>query len=239
MPKIIPTKTPMPEQDPVVRKRNYNEVPLGYTPKQAMAEAKRCLQCKKPDCINGCPVEINIPGFLALVADGRFIEAAHLIKQANALPAITGRVCPQEEQCEAHCALSKKFESVGIGRLERFVADWEASHGEIEIPPIAPSTGKQVAVVGSGPAGITVAAELAVLGHSVKLFEALHEPGGVLIYGIPEFRLPKAIVAREVSYVCSLGVDLETDVLLGRTSTGSLGRFSCSAARKRPKPQTI
>jgi glutamate synthase (NADPH/NADH) small chain len=219
MPKIVPTKTPMPEQDPATRRRNYREVPLGYTPEQAIEEAKRCLQCKKPECISGCPVEINIPGFLALVADGRFIEAAHLVKQANALPAITGRVCPQEEQCEARCALSKKFESVGIGRLERFVADWEAAHGEIEVPPIAPATGKRVAVVGSGPAGITVAADLAVMGHTVKLFEALHEPGGVLVYGIPEFRLPKAIVAREVNYVCSLGVELETNVVIGRTYT--------------------
>jgi len=194
MPKIVPTKTPMPEQDPAIRRRNYFEVPLGYTPEQAIEEARRCLQCKKPECIAGCPVEINIPGFLALVADGRFIEAAHLVKQANALPAVTGRVCPQEEQCEVRCALAKKFESVGIGRLERFVADWEAAHGEIEVPAIAPATGKRVAVVGSGPAGITVAADLAVMGHAVKIFEALHEPGGVLVYGIPEFRLPKAIV---------------------------------------------
>jgi glutamate synthase (NADPH/NADH) small chain len=219
MPKIVPTKTPMPEQDPAIRRRNYFEVPLGYTPEQAMEEAKRCLQCKKPECISGCPVEINIPGFLALVAEGRFIEAAHLVKKANALPAITGRVCPQEEQCEARCALAKKFESVGIGRLERFVADWEAAQGEIEVPQIAPSTGKRVAVVGSGPAGITVAADLAVMGHSVKMFEALHEAGGVLVYGIPEFRLPKAIVAREVNYVCSLGVELETNVVIGRTYT--------------------
>ncbi|MFZ6026548.1 MAG: NADPH-dependent glutamate synthase [Chloroflexota bacterium] len=219
MPKIIPTKTPMPEQDPQIRRRNNDEVPLGYTPEQAMEEARRCLQCKKPDCTNGCPVNIDIPGFLALIADGRFTQAARLIKKANALPAVTGRVCPQEEQCEGRCALAKKFESVGIGRLERFVADWEAAHEGAEVPPLAPATGKRVAVVGSGPAGITVAADLAVLGHQVKIFEALHEPGGVLVYGIPEFRLPKAIVAREVQYVCSLGVDLETDVVVGLTYT--------------------
>jgi glutamate synthase (NADPH/NADH) small chain len=219
MSKIIPTKTPMPEQDPSIRRRNNDEVPLGYTPEQAMAEAKRCLQCKKPECIPGCPVNIDIPGFLALIADGRFTEAARLIKQANALPAVTGRVCPQEEQCEGRCVMSRKFESVGIGRLERFAADWEAAHEGAEVPPIAPPTGKRVAVVGSGPAGITVAADLAVLGHRVKMFEALHEAGGVLVYGIPEFRLPKAIVAREVSYVCSLGVELETDVVIGMTYT--------------------
>jgi len=219
MAKIIPNKTPMPEQDPQIRRRNNDEVPLGYTPEQAIAEAIRCLQCKKPLCMNGCPVNIDIPGFLELIAAGQFTEAAHLIKKTNALPAVTGRVCPQEEQCEGLCALSKKYESVGIGRLERFVADWEADHDEVEIPPIAAPTGKRVAVVGSGPAGITVAADLAVLGHSVKMFEALHEPGGVLVYGIPEFRLPKAIVAREINYVCSLGVDLETDVVIGMTYT--------------------
>jgi len=219
MAKIVPTKTPMPEQPPEIRKRNYDEVPLGYTPEQAIAEAQRCLKCKKSECKDGCPVMIDIPGFLGLVAEGHFIEAARLVKKANALPAVTGRVCPQEEQCEGRCALSKKFESVAIGRLERFVADWEAAHGEVEVPQLAPATGKKVAVVGSGPAGITVAADLALLGHTVKMFEALHEPGGVLVYGIPEFRLPKAIVAREVNYVCSLGVDLETNVVIGMTYT--------------------
>lgn len=217
--KIIPTRTPMPEQEPAIRRRNYDEVARGYTPEQAMAEARRCLQCKNPSCIAGCPVLIDIPGFLALVAEGRFTEAARLIKRANALPAITGRVCPQEDQCEGRCVLTKKYQSVGIGRLERFAADWEAAHNEIEVPPVAPPTGKRVAVVGSGPAGITVAADLAVMGHKVKIFEALHEAGGVLVYGIPEFRLPKAIVAREIRYVCSLGVDLETDVVVGRTFT--------------------
>jgi glutamate synthase (NADPH/NADH) small chain len=217
--KIIPRKTPMPEQPPDVRRRNYDEVAKGYTPEQAMAEARRCLQCRNPSCIAGCPVLIDIPGFLALIADGRFSEAARLIKKANALPAITGRVCPQEEQCEVRCVLAKKYESVGIGRLERFAADWEAAHDEVEIPPVTPPTGRKVAVVGSGPAGITVAADLAALGHTVKIFEALHEAGGVLVYGIPEFRLPKAIVAREIRYVCALGVDLQTDVVVGATHT--------------------
>jgi glutamate synthase (NADPH) small chain len=219
MAKVIPTKTPVAEQPADIRRRNYDEVALGYTPEQAMQEARRCLFCPKPGCRDGCPVMIDVPGFLALIADGKFIEAARLIKQANALPAITGRVCPQEEQCEGRCTLAKKFESVGIGRLERFVADWEAAHGGSETPVLAASSGKRVAVVGSGPAGITVAADLALLGHSVKIFEALHEPGGVLVYGIPEFRLPKAIVAREIQYVCGLGVDLETDVVVGSTHT--------------------
>jgi glutamate synthase (NADPH/NADH) small chain len=219
MPKIVPTKTPMPEQAPGIRKRNYDEVALGYTPEQAIAEAKRCLNCKKPGCRDGCPVLVDIPGFLMLAADGQFSAAAKLIKQANALPAVTGRVCPQEEQCEGQCTLAKKYEPVGIGRLERFVADWEAAHNEVAVPPIAPPSGKRVAVVGSGPAGITVAADLAVLGHRVKMFEALHEAGGVLVYGIPEFRLPKAIVAREVNYVCSLGVELVKNSVVGRTYT--------------------
>jgi glutamate synthase (NADPH) small chain len=219
MPKINPTKTPMPEQEPDIRRRNYDEVALGYTPEQAIGEAKRCLNCKKPGCRDGCPVMVDIPGFLMLVADGQFSAAAKLIKKANALPAVTGRVCPQEAQCEGVCTLAKKYEPVGIGRLERFAADWEAAHNEVEVPPLASPTGKRVAVVGSGPAGITVAADLALLGHSVKMFEALHEAGGVLVYGIPEFRLPKAIVAREVEYVCSLGVELEKNFVVGRTYT--------------------
>jgi glutamate synthase (NADPH/NADH) small chain len=217
--KIIPTKTPMPEQPPEVRIHNYNEVPHGYTPEQAMAEAKRCLECAKPSCMVGCPVNINIPGFLKLVSDGDFRAAINLIKETNALPAITGRVCPQEGQCEGSCALSKKYESVAIGRLERFVADWEAAQGELTIPEIAPPTGKSVAIVGAGPAGLTVAADLIKLGHQVTIFEALHEPGGVLVYGIPEFRLPKAIVRREVEYVCSMGVKLVKDFVVGNSAT--------------------
>jgi glutamate synthase (NADPH/NADH) small chain len=216
---IIPKKTPMPEQTPVERIHNYNEVPFGYTAEQAMTEAQRCLQCARPSCIQGCPVNINVPAFLKLVADGDFRAAVNLIKETNALPAISGRVCPQEEQCEGKCALSKKYESVGIGRLERFVADWEAAQGSVPIPELPPPTGKKVAVVGSGPAGLTVAADLARLGHHVTLFEALHEAGGVLVYGIPEFRLPKAIVRREVEYICSLGVKLVKDFVVGNAAT--------------------
>ncbi len=217
--KVIPTKTPMPEQPPAERVQNYDEVPYGYTPEQAMAEAERCLQCKRAGCMDGCPVEVDIPGFLKLVADGDFRAAINLVKETNALPAVTGRVCPQEEQCEGTCALCKRFEPVGIGRLERFVADWEADQGPPPIPEIPPPTGQQVAVVGSGPAGLTVAADLVRQGHHVTIFEALHEPGGVLIYGIPEFRLPKAIVRREVEYICAMGVKLVTDFVVGTTAT--------------------
>jgi glutamate synthase (NADPH/NADH) small chain len=221
MPKkeIVPKKNPMAEQPPAERVHNFNEVPYGYTPEQAIAEAKRCLECKRAGCMEGCPVEIDIPGFLKLIAEGDFQGAINLIHETNALPAITGRVCPQEEQCEGVCTLCKKFEPVAVGRLERFVADWEAAQGPLPIPNLPPPTGKKVAVVGSGPAGITVAADLARMGHAVTIFEALHEPGGVLIYGIPEFRLPKAIVRREVDYVCQLGVKLVTDFVIGRTAT--------------------
>ena len=217
--KIIPTKTPMPEQPPAERVKNFDEVPYGYTPEQAMAEARRCLQCKRPSCMEGCPVEINVPAFLELVAEGDFRGAINLIKETNALPAITGRVCPQETQCEQTCVLCKRFEPVGIGRIERFVADWEAEQGPIPVPELPPLTGKKVAVVGSGPAGLTVAADLARMGHHVTIFEALHEAGGVLVYGIPEFRLPKAIVRREVEYVCSLGVKLVKDFVVGSAAT--------------------
>ena len=216
---IIPKKMPMPEQPATERIHNFNEVPYGYTPEQAVAEARRCLDCKRPLCMAGCPVEIDIPGFLKLIAGGDFQGAINLIHAANALPAITGRVCPQEEQCEGVCTLCKKFESVAVGRLERFVADWEAAQGPLPVPALPPSTGKKVAVVGSGPAGVTVAADLAKMGHSVTIFEALHEPGGVLVYGIPEFRLPKAIVRREVDYVRRLGVNLVADFVVGRTAT--------------------
>lgn len=217
--KIIPKKTPMPEQPPAERTKNFNEVPFGYTPEQAVAEAQRCLDCGRPTCMGGCPVEINIPGFIKLVAEGDFRGAVNLIKETNALPAITGRVCPQEEQCEGVCVMCKKFEPVSIGRLERFVADWEAAQGPLPVPELPPPTGKKVAVVGSGPAGLTVAADLAKLGHHVTIFEALHEAGGVLIYGIPEFRLPKAVVRREVDYVCSLGVKLVKDFVVGSSAT--------------------
>jgi len=216
---IIPKKTPMPEQAPAERIKNYDEVPRGYTAEQAMAEAKRCLECGRPLCVDGCPVNINIPAFLKLVSEGDFRSAISLIKETNALPAVSGRVCPQEEQCEGKCALSKRYESVAIGRLERFVADWEAAQGPPPIPELPPPTGKKVAVVGSGPAGVTVAADLIRKGHHVTIFEALHEAGGVLVYGIPEFRLPKAIVRREVEYVCRLGVKLVKDFLVGAAET--------------------
>ncbi len=217
---IIPRKTPMAEQPPEVRVRNYNEVPYGYTPEQAMQEARRCLDCAKPLCIGGCPVNIDIPGFLRFIAEGKFLEAASLIKETNALPAITGRVCPQEGQCEGVCVLCKKYEPVAIGRLERFAADWEAANSSMVAPklPVEPHY-KKVAVVGSGPAGLTVAADLARKGYFVTIFEALHEAGGVLVYGIPEFRLPKAIVKREVDYVRSLGVEIQKDFVVGSVAT--------------------
>jgi len=219
MPKIIPTRTPMAEQPPAERVHNFDEVPLGYTPEEAMAEAQRCLLCKRPTCIDGCPVHINIVGFLELAAKGDFRAAISLIKESDALPAITGRVCPQESQCEQVCVMARKYEPVAIGRVERFLADWEASQGDLPVPELAPPSGKKVAVVGAGPAGLTVAADLARMGHRVVMFEALHEAGGVLVYGIPEFRLPKTIVQREVNYVCSMGVSLVKDYVVGMTAT--------------------
>ena len=209
----------MPEQPPAERIKNYNEVPYGYTAELAMAEAQRCLECARAECMNGCPVNVQISAFLKLVAAGDFRGAINLVKDTNSLPAITGRVCPQEQQCEKVCALAKRFEPVAIGRLERFAADWEAAQGDIPIPGLAPPTGKKVAVVGSGPAGLTVAADLVKMGHHVTIFEALHEPGGVLVYGIPEFRLPKAIVRREVEYVCRLGAKLVKDFVVGNSAT--------------------
>lgn len=208
----------MPEQDPAVRKSNFNEVALGFTEEQAVEEAKRCLQCKKPSCMKGCPVEVKIPAFLDRVAKGDFDSAIKEIKVDNALPAICGRVCPQETQCEQACVLSKKGASVSIGRLERFLADYERKRGA-EIPTLPKPTGKKVAVVGSGPAGLTAAADLAKMGHSVTIFEALHEAGGVLIYGIPEFRLPKDIVSAEVEYVKKLGVNVLLDSVIGKIDT--------------------
>ncbi|PKO12712.1 MAG: glutamate synthase (NADPH), homotetrameric [Chloroflexi bacterium HGW-Chloroflexi-10] len=209
----------MPEQAPEIRRHNYAEVTFGYSAEQAMAEAARCLECAKPSCMQGCPVNINIPGFLKLVEVGDFRGALNLIKETNALPAICGRVCPQESQCEGACILNKKYEPVAIGRLERFVADWERENPVDTETLIAPSTGKKVAVVGSGPAGLTVAADLARQGHHVTIFEALHEPGGVLVYGIPEFRLPKSIVKHEVNNICSLGVEIKKDFIVGNSIT--------------------
>lgn len=209
----------MPKQDPKERIKNFREVPHGLTPELAMMEARRCLACPKPVCISGCPVEVNIPEFIRLVTEGKFVEAAKVIKRTNALPAICGRVCPQEEQCEKVCVMTKKYGAVAVGNLERFVADYERTQGEIEIPKLPPSTGKKVAVVGAGPAGLTVAADLAILGHKVVIFEALHKPGGVLIYGIPEFRLPKAIVKSEVEYLKKMGVEVYTSFVVGKLDT--------------------
>ena len=209
----------MPEQDPKERRHNFKEVPFGYTPELAQLEARRCLQCKKPKCIEGCPVGVQIPEFIKLIVEGDFIGAAKKIKETNALPAICGRVCPQENQCESTCILGRKEEPVAIGRLERFVADYEREAGEVELPKKAPPTGKKVAIIGSGPSGLTVAGDLILLGHDVTIFEALHKPGGVLIYGIPEFRLPKAIVEAEVNYLQRLGVKVMVDSVIGNLFT--------------------
>lgn len=205
------------------RTKDFQEVPVGYTPEQAMAEAKRCIQCKKPLCVSGCPVEINIPGFIKLVAEGDFAGAARKIKETNALPAVCGRVCPQEDQCEKKCILGIKGEPIAIGNLERFVADWERENkakgkGAGEEKGKAKGKGK-IAVVGSGPAGLTCAGDLARKGYQVTVFESLHVTGGVLTYGIPEFRLPKGIVELEVEYIKSLGVEVKTDMLIGNVYT--------------------
>ena len=207
------------EQAPEDRARNFEEVPYGYTEETAMLEASRCLKCKKPKCIAGCPVNVDIPGFIALVQEGKFIEAAWKLKEQNALPAVCGRVCPQEEQCEIVCVLGVKDEPVAVGRLERFVADYERNSGNVKVPQIPAKTGKRVAIVGAGPAGLTVAGDLIKLGHEVTVFEALQEPGGVLTYGIPEFRLPMVIVQAEVDYLKKLGVRFVMDFVVGRNST--------------------
>jgi len=209
----------MPKQEPFERIRNFDEVALGYTEELALEEAGRCLKCKKPTCRAGCPVGIKIPEFIQCIAEGNFEAGIKKIKETNALPAVCGRVCPQEEQCEHSCILGKKGGAVAIGRLERFLADWEAASGKSEKPAMAALNGMKIAVVGSGPAGITVANDLALLGYEITMFEALHEAGGVLTYGIPEFRLPKAIVKREVEYVKSLGVKLYLDFIVGKTRT--------------------
>jgi glutamate synthase (NADPH/NADH) small chain len=209
----------MPEQDPQVRRHNFNEVPYGYTPELAMKEAERCIQCKDPRCRQGCPVEIDIPAFIKFIKEGDFEGAIRKLWEKNALPAVCGRVCPQEVQCEGLCVVGKKDEPVAIGNLERFAADHQRLHGRQILPPKAEPTGKKVAVVGSGPAGLTVAGDLILKGHDVTIFEALHAPGGVLIYGIPEFRLPKEIVASECAYLEKLGVKIEVNSVIGRSET--------------------
>ena len=208
----------MPTQLAAERARNFIEVALGYPEELAQLEANRCLQCKRPKCVEGCPVGVNIPAFIERLREGDMPGAVHSLKGDNNLPAICGRVCPQESQCESVCVVGKKAEPVAIGRMERYVADWDLTHASPPPEP-PPSTGKKVAVIGSGPAGLTCAGDLARYGHKVTIFESLHAPGGVLIYGIPEFRLPKHIVHAEVSYVQSLGVDLRLDSVIGKTYT--------------------
>ncbi|MCX6666102.1 MAG: NADPH-dependent glutamate synthase [Euryarchaeota archaeon] len=208
----------MPEQDPKERIHNFKEVPYGYSKETAIEEAKRCLQCKNKPCMKGCPVEIDIPGFISCIASGDFEKAAEVIKAKNNLPAVSGRVCPYESQCEGECTIKKIGEPVGIGRLERFIADYERVKGA-KIPQKVTSSEKKVAVVGAGPAGLTCAGDLAKMGHTVTVFEALHGPGGVLMYGIPEFRLPKKIVNAEVDYIKKLGVDIRYDMVIGKTIT--------------------
>lgn len=218
-PRVKKEAEPMPKQKPEVRRKNFNEVALGYTEEQARTEANRCLQCAKPQCVAGCPVEIDIPDFIRLLREGKCEEAAKKLKEKNSLPAVCGRVCPQEDQCQKFCVLGKVGEPVSIGRLERWLADWERETGNVKVPEKTRSTGKKVAVIGAGPAGLTAAADLAKLGHEVVVFEALHLPGGVLVYGIPEFRLPKRIVQAEADYVQKLGVELRLGYLVGRVYT--------------------
>ncbi len=218
MPNMEPKKTPMPAQDPAVRSHNFEEVALGYTHEMALGEAARCLQCKHRPCIEGCPVAIDIPGFIAKVAEDDIPGAYEVLSLQTSLPAVCGRVCPQETQCEAKCVRGIKHEPVGIGRLERYVADWVMKNGAKEPQKPAPN-GRKVAVVGAGPAGLTVAGELAKKGYAVTIYEALHKTGGVLVYGIPEFRLPKAIVQREIDGLAKLGVEINTNMVIGKVLT--------------------
>ncbi len=209
----------MPEQPATERRRNFQEVPYGYTPELAMHEAERCIQCKDPRCRQGCPVEIEIPAFIKCLKEGDFEGAIRKIWEKNSLPAVCGRVCPQEVQCEGMCILGKKDAPVAIGNLERFAADYQREKGKQILPPKAPATGKKVAVVGAGPSGLTVAGDLLLKGHEVHIFEALHGPGGVLLYGIPEFRLPKAIVAQECNFLERMGAKIEVNSVIGRSET--------------------
>ena len=215
---IVQTKNPMPSQAPEVRAHNFNEVALGYDKETAINEANRCLNCKNQPCVSGCPVNIHIPEFIAKVKEGNFEEAYRIISQTSSLPAVCGRVCPQESQCESKCTLGIRFEPVGIGRLERFVADYHNEHNTAK-PQVPAPNGHKVAIVGSGPSGLTCAGDLAKKGYKVTVYEALHTAGGVLVYGIPEFRLPKKIVAKEVETLKELGVDVETNVVIGKTLT--------------------
>ncbi len=214
--KIDLNRVEMPKQSPEKRKHNFQEVALGYSAEDAAKEASRCIQCKKPKCVEGCPVGVEIPAFINAMREGDMPEAVQALKRKNSLPGICGRVCPQEVQCESTCVLAKKGAPVAIGRLERYVADWDLATKKCPVCELAPPSGKRAAVVGSGPAGLTCAADLARMGHAVTIFEALHDGGGVLVYGIPEFRLPKGIVRSEIDYVQSLGVKLELDSVVGR-----------------------
>lgn len=212
------TKNPMPSQDPLVRAHNFDEVALGYDEATAIDEALRCLNCKNMPCVAGCPVNIHIPEFIAKIKEGDFEGAYQVIQKSSSLPAVCGRVCPQETQCESKCVRGIKGEPVGIGRLERFVADWHNAHSH-EIPAVAKANGHKVAIIGAGPAGLTCAGDLAKKGYSVTVFEALHAAGGVLVYGIPEFRLPKAIVQKEVDHLVAMGVEIKTNMVIGKILT--------------------
>src|SRR5512133_3672538 len=218
MPNMSLTKLPAREQDPNIRNCNFEEVSQGYDEAMAIEEATRCLNCKHKPCVAGCPVNVRIPEFIQLVIQGKFMEANDVIRSTNALPAVCGRVCPQETQCEEKCVRGIKGEPVGIGRLERFVADYAMTHG-MEPPVPLPDNGKKVAIVGSGPAGLTCAGDLRKLGYDVTIFEALHTPGGVLVYGIPEFRLPKQLVRDEIRILEDMGVKIETNMVVGRSIT--------------------
>ena len=212
-------KNPMPEQDPKIRNKNFDEVALGYTAEMAVDEAKRCLNCADPACRTGCPVQVRIPEFIAKVAAGDFDTAYEIIASTNSLPAVCGRVCPQEKQCEGKCVRGKNGESVGIGRLERFVADYHMSKKDLAAPAIPESNGHKVAIIGSGPSSLTCAGDLRKMGYDVTIYEAFHKPGGVLVYGIPQFRLPKEIVAKEIDNLKAMGVKIVTDAVIGKAMT--------------------